>query len=337
MYIRKRHKKNIANIMLSIWSLFFLWYFVIFAESYQAEERIHWVSASANFLSIKSNWDDDWQIQFSNIIIWDFSDRFTYIVQSWDSLSSIASRFWTTVDNIKKVNDLSSDNIRTWQKLTIAQEEWIIYEIDEEIKLDDFANKYWLELSALQSINYISDESFYLESWTEIFIPISKDEAVNVWLVEEEEEVIAQQPAWWTQERPQGHVWWAWTAWSGETISSYYYNPQINNWFFAWHCTWYVAYKLFREHRPWWGNARDWYHNAQSAWYDVWSTAREWSIVVIRYWAWYWRSYWHVAIVNEVDWENNMILIEEMNYSGRFIVTKRRIDMYENIVWYIYY
>ncbi len=334
MYIKKRHKKNFLNILVSSSTLIWVSYFIVFAENYETENREHWVSA--DFLEIRENWNN-WEVQFSNIIVWDFSDRFTYIVQSWESLSTIASRFWTTVDNIKTVNDLSSNVIREGQKLTISQEEWIIYQLEEQITLKEFTNKYSFDIDNIKSINYISDDDSVLEEWSELFIPISKSEAVDIWLVEREEQVVAQQQETQTQEQETQtqQTTSSWSSW--EIINRRYYNPQVNNWFYAWHCTWYVADKLFEEHRPWWGNARDWYHNAQAAWYPVWQSPQEWAIVVIRYWAGYRTSYWHVAIVKSIDWEDNKILIEEMNYSWRFIVTQRRVPMDNRITWYIYY
>ena len=328
MYIKKRHKKSFLNIFISATTLVWVAYFMVFADNFKVENRHYWVNAS--FLSIKES-TDEWFIQFSNIIVWDFSDRFTYIVQPWDSLSMIAFRFSTTVSNIKKVNWLNSDTIRAWQRLTISQQEWIIFEVKENSQLNDFASKYKLDLESLMSINYITDKDHQLNKWTEIFIPISNERAIEVWLIQRQ--AVIQQPT-----APQVRTtnttqsWWNWTI-----ISRRYYNPQVNNWFAAWHCTWYVADKLFRERRPWWGNAKDWYNNARAAWYSVWQTPRIGSIIVIRYWAWYWSSYWHVWIVLDIDWNKNQVLIEEMNYSWRFIVTQRWVPMDNRITWYIYY
>lgn len=329
MYIKKRHKKNLLNISISTLSLLVLTYFVIFAENYETQQRNHWVSALN--INIQDN-NNNQLIPLSNIIIEGFSDRFTYIVQEWDNLSSIASRFWTTSDNIKNVNELDNDTIQPWQKLTISQEEGIIYEIENEKNLKDFSSDYWLEIDSLMSINYFSDEDTQLSSWMEIFIPISKDKAEEVWLIEDDEEVITPAPS------EQETQWQEPTSRDWEVVSSWYHNPQVNNWFYPGHCTWYVADELFEGDRPWWWNARDRYTNASNAGYEVWQSPREWAIVVIRYWAWYWRAYWHVWIVEEIDYWNNQILISDMNYQGRFIVTQRRIPMDdEKITWYIYY
>ena len=46
-----------------------------------------------------------------------------YTVQSGDSLYSIAKKFNTTVDNIKKINNLTSNNLSIGQKLIIPKEE----------------------------------------------------------------------------------------------------------------------------------------------------------------------------------------------------------------------
>ena len=44
----------------------------------------------------------------------------TYIVKSGDSLYAIAKRFNTTVDNIKRLNNLASNNLSIGQKLIIS-------------------------------------------------------------------------------------------------------------------------------------------------------------------------------------------------------------------------
>lgn len=331
MYIKKRYKKNFLKITTSSLSLFLIGFFLVFSENFKTEWREIFVSA--NYLSVKDI-NTDWEIKLWNIILWDFTDKFTYVVQPWDNLSMIATRFWTTVKNIKNVNDLASDVIHKDQRLTISQEEWIIYQMKEDIVLSDFVEKYSLDENSLKSINYISDSSYNLKKWTELFVPISNDLAVEVWLVESEEQVVVQQSAWSFNNSNS----WNQSDWSAKIVERWYYNPQVNNWFYAWHCTWYVADQLFREYRPWWGNAKDRYNNAKNAGYKVGQTPTYWSIVVIKYGSGYWTSYWHVAIVRDIDWNSRKILIDEMNYSWRFIVTKRWIDMDSGkITWYIYY
>ena len=44
-----------------------------------------------------------------------------YIVQEWDTLETIATEFWTTVKNLKKINWISS--VKPWQKIVVTNEE----------------------------------------------------------------------------------------------------------------------------------------------------------------------------------------------------------------------
>jgi surface antigen len=124
-------------------------------------------------------------------------------------------------------------------------------------------------------------------------------------------------------------------------IAKWYYNPNISNGFYRWHCTRYVAIKKFpyinstKQSKLWWWNANKRYDNAKNAGYAVWQTPKVWSIVVIKYW---WANYyyaWHVAIILKI--EKNRLLIEEMNAVWKFIVTRRWISIDSKIKWYIYY
>ncbi len=333
MYIKKKNKKSFLNVFLSSSFVFLFAYFILDAEGFEVQQRTSGVSAE--YLEIREE-TSNWYVSLGNIIVWDFGSNFTYVVQSWDSLYDIAQRFWTTVANLKRVNDLEQDIISEGDELTISQEEWILYELEEDIELQDFVVEYDLDIESIKSINYIYDEDRKLLEWDEIFIPITEEEAKNRWLVEDEEEVIVhhdhqtEEEETYSQQQTTGR-------WTSEVIAQWYENPQISNGFYPGHCTWYVAYELFEEDRPWWGNARNWYQNAAANGYDVWQEPRVWSIVVMMYWSGYWRYYGHVAIVEDINWWEREMLIREMNYADRFVVTKRWVPMDESIIGYIYY
>jgi surface antigen len=60
-------------------------------------------------------------------------------------------------------------------------------------------------------------------------------------------------------------------------------------------------------------------------------------LIVYQNWGPNYRSYGHVAKVRWVYPDEQTVLIEEMNYSGKFIVTKRKDDLNNsNIKCYIY-
>lgn len=343
MKFRKFEKKKYINIIFSYFCLILFIYIFLFSDKFQIDEDFTFVNA--NFLEIKERKSS--YIPLDEIIIWDNEfEKFTYIVQKWDTLSQIAFNFWTTVSTLKTVNKLSSDTLKPWQELVISYEEWVIYEIQTPIKLIDFTKKYWIDLEKTKQLNYFSDDDVYLEKDDEIFIPISVEEAKKLWLTLNED--LITKPTTTTNKNTKttpkkqtiqtNEVQIKWNS----IISKYYYRPSISNWFVAWHCTWFVAIKKFpyssdkKQKRLWGGHAKYWYKNAKDAWYSVWSEPKEWAIVVIKNWWARYYSLWHVWIVVEIDKEKNKILIEEMNALWRFVVTKRWINMDSKITWYIY-
>jgi len=280
----------------------------------------------------------------------------TYIVQQWDTLSKIASKFGTTVSQIKKTNGISG-SIRPNQKLIITSEEnWLLYTIPAKINILVFANKYSLNIDDLMSLNYIQDETEMLQEWQEVFLPITLETAYNVWLMERPKEIYKpKQTVWYTPKITKTSAtvssssssssagWW---YSSSSILSSWVYNKNINNKFYAWHCTWYVAAttpQIFpyidanTQARPFGWNANQWYDNARAAWFSVWKSPAVWSIVVYYKWGWSFSSAGHVAKVVSIDLSAGTMIVEEMNGSKKFVV-QRRVDKISNsnIKWYIY-
>ncbi len=127
------------------------------------------------------------------------------------------------------------------------------------------------------------------------------------------------------------------------TISQWYFNPYNDgywNWWGAWHCThysWRYRWKHYWIMTDWRWNWGQRYWNASAAWWQVWSVPEVWSIFVADSWSWRWSAYGHVWIVIKVDWASNSILVEDMNYAGRYIVTQRWMSMNESgLIWYVY-
>lgn len=83
------------------------------------------------------------------------------------------------------------------------------------------------------------------------------------------------------------------------------------------------------------GNAIEWYKNAPWQGLTVSETPIPESIIVFKNGRhWYHSLYWHVGIVKEVY--DKYLVIEDMNYLGKFIVTKRIIPINQAIKGYIY-
>lgn len=290
-----------------------------------------------------------------------------YIVQEWDSLESIATEFWTTVSNLKKVNNISS--VKPWQKIVVTNEEdGILYKVRENQNIKVFANKYWLDLKDLMTLNYITDDSEILYEGQEIFINLSEEKADKIPGFIDKAQPDLSIPV--AKPKPTKTVakttaatktsstttktssssasasaastttsWW-------KTIKKWTYNANITNGFYRGYCTWYVATQvpsIFKytsdttQERPFGGNASTWYSAAKAAGYTVSKTPRASSIIV------YSRlrsSAGHVWIVKQYPYngDNTKMLVEDMNYAGKFVVTQRVESVNRaGIVWYIYY
>jgi surface antigen len=280
-----------------------------------------------------------------------------YIVQPGDTLSKIASTFGITISHIKKTNNITWP-IRPNQKLIITDEEdGIIYTIDWNQNILVFANKYSLNVEDLMTLNYIQDETEILQDWQEIFVPIDLETAYDVWMMERPKPVykpkttVTYKP---TITKPTSSYVVSSSssssvsssyAWSS-VLSTWVFNKNISNRFYAWHCTWYIAAttpQIFpytsdtAQARPFGWNANQRYTNAKNAWFSVGKQPVVWSIVVYQRWGGWYASAWHVAKVISINsWQGSMV-IEEMNWSKKFVVQRRtdRLDN-PNIIWYIY-
>jgi surface antigen len=88
------------------------------------------------------------------------------------------------------------------------------------------------------------------------------------------------------------------------------------------------------QSRPFGGNANQWYNNAKKAGFSVGQTPRAGSIVVYSNLR---SSAGHVGIVRSVDTANGTMVVEDMNYEGKFVVTRRTESTSRGgIIGYIY-
>ena len=288
-----------------------------------------------------------------------------YIVQEWDTLDSIATEFWTTVSNLKKINWISW--VKPWQKIVVTNEEdWILYKVRENQNIKVFANKYGLDLKDLMTLNYITDDSEILYEWQEIFINLSEEKANNIpWFIDKAQpdlsipvvkpktvvtKTTAGTKATYTTKTTNSASNWgaatASTSKSGKIVKKWTYNANINNGFYRGYCTWYVAtqvpsiFKYTSENsqsRPFGWNASSWYSAAKAAWYTVSKTPRANSIIVYSKLR---SSAGHVWIVRQYPYngDSSKMLVEDMNYAWKFVVTQRVESVSRGgIIWYIYY
>ena len=92
-----------------------------------------------------------------------------YIVKKGDSLWSIASKNNTTVDNIKKLNNLSSNNLSVGQVLKLSYDakkedikESNIYTVKKGDSLWLIANKYGTTIDELKNANNLKSNTLYI-------------------------------------------------------------------------------------------------------------------------------------------------------------------------------
>ena len=86
-----------------------------------------------------------------------------YIVQKGDTLSSIARMFHTTVDELKKINNLSTDTLYIGQKIIVndldiiptQESEQILYIVDEGDSLWSIAKRYRTTTMELKRLNHL--------------------------------------------------------------------------------------------------------------------------------------------------------------------------------------
>ena len=360
---------NSTSVHFMKWSftiiaLFILANLLLLPENYAYNETTPIVSA--NF--IDDSLDNNSAINLNNIVVFvddelsDEKSMIVHMVQAWESLSTIASKYGTTVEMVKTVNNISNERfLRIGQTLYISETPWFLYQTDRATNLMVFANQYEIDLDQLQQVNSIWDPLKPLDKWTELFVPVSRDEGIKIWLLEEptpepvkpvvttpvqRRTIITRQAptnnttvTTQTNTKPSSQA----TSRSTRTVTNKEhivaqrtYTNNIRNWFAKGHCTRYAAIKSKRafpflsdtkQFKSYNGNAINWYDNARNAWFRTASTPTPWAIMVVNQWQGWRSSYGHVAVVLQVDRKNNKILVEDMNYLGKYIVTQRRIHM----------
>ena len=295
----------------------------------------------------------------------------TYIVKRGDTIESIATKFGTTEDTINSVNKLSSNSfLSVGEKLIISDTPGLLYTMKEKSSLIVFANQYQLNLEQLKTMNSFTDDNQLLFEGDEIFLPITQDQAAAKGLIDKPiyrpptpiVQVTKPRPTTTTSPtktttRPTTTTTTVRTTSNtmvstsssdnGSIIASWSYSSDINNGFARGQCTWYAAIKrpdIFtftddnktRQNRPFKGDAGEWLGNAAAAGLATGKTPKAGAIIV------YARggdmsAYGHVGIVVSVDRTNRQMVIEDMNYLKRYVVTQRLTSVDDNRVsGYIY-
>ena len=213
-------------------------------------------------------------------------DISSYTVENGDTLSGIAAKFDITSGTLVSANNLASaDALKPGQSLTILPVSGLLYTVQAGDSADSLASKY--SANSAQITSYNNAEVKGLVPGAKIIIPD------GVMPVAAPGPVIAA-PA----------VLHASTV--VPKLTAFY--GAANGYSFG-YCTWYVANR--RSVPSNWGNANQWYYNAQASGFSVGSTPVAGAI------AWSGAGYYgHVAYVESVSGSN--VNISEMNFNGNW-------------------
>lgn len=317
-----------------------------------------WISVNPNFI-----WSEDNTIGINPDYInisedGDESAVIHYIVQEGDSLEKISKEFWVPIKDLKKLNKIG-DQVKPGQKLIVSdKEEGILYVVQKERSLKLFSEFYRLNIEDLMTFNYISDDSEMLYPGQELFINVTEQRAMDLGLIEKPQpklpkdempkpKYVAPKQSWNKVKNSSNSASFVVSTSMGgkksKIIKQWYHNPKVSNGFAVGYCTWYAAMKapgIFKytsdtkQERPFGWNAKNRYANAKAAGYSVGQAPRVGAIIVYSQLR---SSAGHVGIVKAYYPDSGEMIIEDMNYAGKYIVTQRwESANRQGIIGYIY-
>lgn len=341
-------KVSKTRILFTIMSIAFFIVIVVKADAFSNTVEGQTSSPNPNFIGSGEN--QQIGINPDNINIsenGDDSSVIYYIIQEGDTLESISKEFWVPTKDLKKLNKIG-DQMKVGQKIIVSDnEEGILYVVGKERSLKLFAEFYRLNLEDLITLNHFSDDSEMLYPGQELFINVTEQRAYDIGLLEKKQPVLpkdevpkpkvtvkktatsSQSKGNWTSTTTTPNVKTSTSSKKSRIIKQRYYNPKISNGFAVGYCTWYAAMQVpsifkytseTKQSRPFWGNAKHWYANAKAAGYSVGQTPRVGAIIVYQQLR---SSAGHVGVVKAYYPESGEMIVEDMNYAGKYIVTQR--------------
>jgi surface antigen len=273
-----------------------------------------------------------------------------YTIVSGDTPFFVAKKFWISVTHLLTSNAISKNEFISWKKILITQEEGASISIEKATSVSEISKKFWVSIDDILATNPSLSEKTILQK-TEIFIPqkittieenlkptiinANGGQRVDLSKVSKSKSDIYLSELF-TTSFWRGDI--KETEWT--LLWHWYQRGSWNFWFAAWQCTDYAAFKrpdifIKGENRPFWWNAKDRADNAKKAWYEVDNLPKKNDIAVFAAWRWWHKTYGHVAYVEEVDIKKWTIIISDMNYLGKNIVT-RRVISFDLAVAYIH-
>jgi surface antigen/LysM repeat protein len=236
-----------------------------------------------------------------------------YVVESGDTLGSIAVKNNVSVNTILWANDIdNADSIMPGDTLFILPVSGVKYVVKSGDNIDDIANKFKAEKDKIIAFNDLPANGD-LEVGAEIVIPDGQGETPKPTTPQNNSGSIIDKRQYANSEGGTPQI-------SGTILSG---KGGTGHRFPYGYCTWYVAQKRYV---PWGGNAGTWLYHAKAAGYATGRSPRAGSIMVStenRY-------YGHVAIVEKVN--GDAITISEMNYVGYAKVDQRTLSASSRVI-----
>lgn len=347
---------------ISIVTMIVFSYVMIYADNFGGYQNI---TSPNNWLAKIEIKTSNESVTLENIIIDQQQDDWWYLkikykVNPWETIWDIAKKFGVTSKNIRSVNKLNSDILEAWQEIVITPVEGFVVENNLwDVDIVKYAKHYGLDAKDLKELNDIVSDNEVIKKGYELFIPLTLDEGLKVWLIDkatvdsiraEPKPIIPATTVNATTNRNTNtarantttnststntNTTTSSTVKAKSSSSSYYSSMKWveTYWFYKWQCTAYVAMvrpdiaKAIRSVGG--GNARHRYSRAQSAWLDTSKTPSIWSVWVL------WTAYgsaWHVWVV--ISFDDKEVCLKNMNVRGRYIVSEDCFPK-SSFIWFI--
>lgn len=283
-----------------------------------------------SYVSVNTILLDDRDLDWINEII-------KYEVKAWDSIASIASKVWVSVNTVLWANNMDyARSLVVWEIIRVPTTTWYLYKVKYWDRIENIAKEYWITVSAIEKQNWIKNG--YLIAGQEILLPwaakkvpvVEKPKATNTststkntaktnTTTNKTATTNTTKTSWWTSEYTSN-------AWTYKLVR------RAPKWRFVyWNCTWYVAQYANVD---WGWNANQWIKNARAKGHPTWNTPKLWAIVQFS-WRGYNPYYGHVWIVVWIT--STHIIVSDMNYKAVWVVTERKVPIWDaSIDGYIY-
>jgi len=225
-----------------------------------------------------------------------------YLVESGDSLSSIAAKFDISIDTIAWANNIKSYIIQPGDKLVILPISGVMHLVKSGDTIQAIANSYHADEGDIVVFNDLSGRAEIFEGEI-LIIPNGRMSSSSSWVYN--------------------------SGLSGLSTNDYY--GQSHSYPYG-QCTYWVAQA---RAIPSWGNAIDWINNAQASGYSVcrgrYCIPRVGAVIYLKGH----RVYGHVGFVERI--EGDKVVFSEMNYIGLGKMNYRSLSVGSSLIQgYIY-